>query len=329
MINVDNFDVITVGLSGGKDSTALALWVKFESGWDMSKVLFTFCETGNEDPFTYAFLDYLRTVIGDIQVIDPGETLYELSSRKRRFPSAKARFCTIDLKIKPKHQFLSSLIDGGMKPLNVTGVRRAFGSANNERASTEIFDLDAFRYGERNYIVDECHPLAYYSIGDVWDTHKKYLSVDAICEIVRADPEMDKARKDKLIRVIKRNKIPRNPLYDIGSTRVGCFPCINSRKAEIKSLAKWRPERINFIREWEIEVSKRKLGEEVYSGFFAPSTVTKNFRSKRVIGTDGIEHFVCTVDDVVQWAQTSRGGVQYQMDFDEVSSVCQIGSHCE
>ncbi len=94
-------------------------------------------------------------------------------------------------------------------------------------------------------------------------------------------------------------------------------------------MAKWRPERIDFIRDWELAISEHRQGEETYSGFFAPSSVTRNFRSKRVVGKDGIEHYVCTVDDVVLWAQTSRGGKQFQMDFEEESSVCQIGGHCE
>ena len=149
-----------------------------------------------------------------------------------------------------------------------------------------------------------------------------------MCQIVQHDLEMSDGNKEKLISIISKNGIPRNPLYDIGSTRVGCFPCINSRKSEIRAMAKWRPKRIDFIRSMEKWITERKKGSEVYSGFFAPSTVTKNFRSKRVVGEDGIVHFVCTIDDVVQWSQTSRGGKQYQMDFDE-ESACQIGGHCE
>lgn len=328
-MNIDKFDIVTVGLSGGKDSTALALWVKLESGWDMSKVVFTFCETGNEDPFTYAFLSYLESVIGDIVVINPGETLYELSMRKSRFPSAKARFCTQSLKIYPKHDLLSLFVDHGLRPLNVTGVRRQEGKASNNRGDAELFDYDVFRCRDNDYIIDTCHPLAYWSLDDVWDIHKRHLSIDAIADIIDADESMSESGKSALKRRLSATGIPRNPLYDIGSTRVGCFPCINSRKSEIKSMAKWRPERIDFIRDWELAISEHRQGEETYSGFFAPSSVTRNFRSRRVVGKDGIEHYVCTVDDVVLWAQTSRGGKQYQMDFEEESSVCQIGGHCE
>ena len=56
---IEDFSIYHVGLSGGKDSTALALWVRYESGLPQDRVRFSFCDSGNEDPLTYAYLGYL------------------------------------------------------------------------------------------------------------------------------------------------------------------------------------------------------------------------------------------------------------------------------
>lgn len=46
-----------IGISGGKDSTALLLWAVHESGYDPNSLDVTFCNTHNEHQITY---DYVR-----------------------------------------------------------------------------------------------------------------------------------------------------------------------------------------------------------------------------------------------------------------------------
>lgn len=77
-----------------------------------------------------------------------------------------------------------------------------------------------------------------------------------------------------------------NPLYTFGFNRVGCAPCINSGKEDILNWATRFPEMIDKIRAWEAR-----------SGitFFPPMA-------------PGAYHN--TVDQVVDWARTSRGGRQ-------------------
>lgn len=48
------------GISGGKDSTALAIWMVKDSGYPRESLEFSFCDTGNESPVTYRYLDYLE-----------------------------------------------------------------------------------------------------------------------------------------------------------------------------------------------------------------------------------------------------------------------------
>lgn len=80
-----------------------------------------------------------------------------------------------------------------------------------------------------------------------------------------------------------------NPLYTMGFGRVGCAPCVNSNKNDILEWATRFPEMIDKVRGWE-----QRTG---YSFF-------------RVPREDGSYRFV---DDIVDWAKTSRGGKQYSL----------------
>lgn len=87
---------------------------------------------------------------------------------------------------------------------------------------------------------------------------------------------------------------PINPLYSMGFNRVGCAPCIVSSKEDIANWQARRPEMLAKIAKWE-------------------KTIT--LPSKTEPGFDWFQHIVPrlkrnSVEDVIDWAQTSRGGRQ-------------------
>jgi 3'-phosphoadenosine 5'-phosphosulfate sulfotransferase (PAPS reductase)/FAD synthetase len=59
---------------------------------------------------------------------------------------------------------------------------------------------------------------------------------------------------DDVIAIHKRHGLLPNPLYLKGASRVGCWPCINSRKSEIALVADTDPARIDQIRALEQRV---------------------------------------------------------------------------
>ena len=96
--------------SGGKDSTALLLWLR-EQGREFTAV---FNDTGWEHPLTYAYIEEInQSVLGGALIrLKPEEWVPErttekyadmrdLVSRKGRVPSVRARFCTEYLKTNP------------------------------------------------------------------------------------------------------------------------------------------------------------------------------------------------------------------------------------
>lgn len=93
-----------------------------------------------------------------------------------------------------------------------------------------------------------------------------------------------------------------NPLYRLGMGRVGCMPCIMARKAEIGEIARRWPEEINRVAEWETLVADASRSGR--ATFFAADKTTDQ-------PVDGVYPSVRRVAD---WAQTSRGGKQYDLE---------------
>jgi 3'-phosphoadenosine 5'-phosphosulfate sulfotransferase (PAPS reductase)/FAD synthetase len=87
-----------------------------------------------------------------------------------------------------------------------------------------------------------------------------------------------------------------NQLYKMGFSRVGCAPCINASKEDIREWAARFPEMIDKLRGWEARVGRT---------FFAPCV-------------PGME--INFVDDVVRWAKTERGGKQFSLPFVEADA---------
>lgn len=94
-----------LSLSGGKDSTALAIFMRGR----ITEMEYVFCDTEQELPETYEYLDRLEVFLGkEIKRLKHnGKGFDELLQTRRGFlPSAQARWCTEYLKIKPFEKYV-------------------------------------------------------------------------------------------------------------------------------------------------------------------------------------------------------------------------------
>ena len=281
-----DYDIYHVGISGGKDSTALLLWAVNHSGFPADKIHASFCDTGNEHQLTYDYIKMLSDKVHFIETITPPLDFYELAIKKMRFPSTKARFCTQQLKIFPTQNHIKQWQKQDLSVLLMSGVR-----ANESEARSKLTE---FAYDDY-YFCDIYRPLLSWTIDKVWELHNQH-------------------------------GIPKNPLYDYGARRVGCFPCIMSNKLEIRNIAKNFPERIDKIREAEKITGRGKT----LSTFFSPSKVPSWFRSLKVITKKGVEVRVPTIDDVVDWSKTGMyKASQYEFDMQEIVSCESNIGMCE
>jgi len=88
-----------LSLSGGKDSTALAIYMKDR----VPEMEYMFCDTGEELKETYAYLDKLEAFLGKtILRLNPDRPFtHYLKLYRQVLPDPQTRWCTRMLKIKP------------------------------------------------------------------------------------------------------------------------------------------------------------------------------------------------------------------------------------
>jgi 3'-phosphoadenosine 5'-phosphosulfate sulfotransferase (PAPS reductase)/FAD synthetase len=93
-----------VSLSGGKDSTALAIYLRDR----IPKLEYVFCDTGEELPETYEYLDELEVVLGKpITRLNPKKQFkHYLEIYGGILPDPRTRWCTRKLKIEPFEEFV-------------------------------------------------------------------------------------------------------------------------------------------------------------------------------------------------------------------------------
>ena len=242
-----------VSISGGKDSTALLLLALERETPNLEVV---FADTGHEHAQTYDYVRYLedalnvpiRWVRADFRMriankrefimkqwvkdgvsqskidralellVPTGNPFLDLCLWKGRFPSTKARFCTMELKHEPitKKVLMPALRQSPMV-LSWQGVRREESLA---RARLYDFDLDADLPGIVNY-----RPILRWTVEEVFAFHR-------------------------------RHGIKHNPLYEQGMGRVGCMPCIHARKDELREIGTRFPDEIARVSQWEKLVSQ-------------------------------------------------------------------------
>lgn len=298
MSRVEEHNVVSV--SGGKDSEAtLALAIER----NVSNLVAVFADTGNEHPATIEHVAYLQDALGvEIRTIRAdfsnwfarrrsyldgerarrewpedvrlraielmaatGNPFLDLCMLKGRFPSRKAQFCTQHLKREPIYsQVFMPLLLRGERVVSWQGVRR-----NESEARRELPEFE-----------------------------KEFGDDDSGAGIWLYRPILDWSAED-VFRYVESRGLKHNPLYTQGMTRVGCMPCINVAKGELREIADRFPEHVERIAEWEGIVSR--VAKREVATFFAAR------------GEENVTLARHGVRSRVEWSRTSRGGRQLQM----------------
>lgn len=292
---------IVCSVSGGKDSIAMALWIKEQGLEESNDVHYVFADTGWEHPVLYEYIEStVKPLLGErfhtvVSKKYPGG-MPDLVVSKGAMPSRMSRFCTEQLKTIPIRDYLRGLGNDPL-PINAVGIRAAESKARSK--------MDRWEPGSilGKNLCDTWRPLITWVVADVVEIHR-------------------------------RNNIKPCALYlkdQYPSERVGCWPCIMSKKSEILALVKTDPDRIVQIRTLEEKVAEKAAERLAKTGeTFESRGIGKPAFFQAKTGRTG----ECwPIDKVVKWAKTERGGHQYGLELflpaDEKDRGCQLWGLCD
>jgi 3'-phosphoadenosine 5'-phosphosulfate sulfotransferase (PAPS reductase)/FAD synthetase len=264
-----------------------------------------FMDTGWEHAVTYEYLrGELTRVIGPITEIRGPKTMEQLIQSKGMFPSRQRRFCTEELKVLPMQRYLRGLMDAGHDIVNAVGIRHEESAARSTAAEWE---------DSKTFDCDVWRPLIKWTLDDVVAIHA-------------------------------RHGLKPNPLYLLGASRVGCWPCIMARKGEIKLIAETDPARIERLErlEGETGVAAKARYERDRAKWLAapdpepeePAAGTEEHedwsrkherwaKKKRRLESPFVMptwfqspmggYGMMPIRQVVEWSKTARGGRQFEL----------------
>lgn len=243
---------VVVTFSGGKDSLAALLWVREHITRNFTTV---FCDTGWEHPLTYDYINRIADKL-HLDLVILKSTKYcgmvDLARQKKRWPSARARFCTQELKTKPCIDYVLDTIQDNM--LMVQGIRAAESPARAAMAKQCTY----FKYYFEPYGYDKNgKPRRYsYRKKEVRLFREKFAD-----DLLR--PVFDWSAQQVIDYIVAAGLAP-NPLYKMGYKRVGCWPCIMASQRDILNISRQSPERIEQI---------ATLETTLHSSFFGPDKI--------------------------------------------------------
>lgn len=101
-----------LSLSGGKDSTALAFFIKENHPKIHEKIEYVFYDTGCDLEETYDYLNKIKVFLNkDITFVKPQRSFEDIFYKDRVLPTIFKRWCTYYLKVKPTGIFLKKKIE--------------------------------------------------------------------------------------------------------------------------------------------------------------------------------------------------------------------------
>lgn len=116
-------DIHVLGISGGRDSAALAVYVR--QHYPELDVEYFFTDTGKELPEVYEFLGRLEGFLGKpIARLNPRRDFdFWLREYHHFLPSAQTRWCTRQLKLAPFEQWVRPMLAAGDKVTSYVAIR--------------------------------------------------------------------------------------------------------------------------------------------------------------------------------------------------------------
>lgn len=206
---------VIVSFSGGKDSQAFLIQACKEFGAENIEAVF--CDTKWEHHLTYEHINSVVKKLG-VKLVTLQNKIggfENLCKRMKWFPDTTHRMCTVQLKIQP---MIDYVLTHNEDLVIIQGIRASESASRSKMPCSanyfqEYFDTKNKRLYRKNDVLKWC------------ENHTATVE----------RPMLGMGAQDIIDYILKNGQQP-NPLYKQGANRVGCYPCIYARLAEIKSM---------------------------------------------------------------------------------------------
>jgi len=312
-----------ISVSGGKDSTAVLLLALERC--PPGSVVPIFCDTGNEHQAVYDYLAYLEQALG--------VTIHRLRADFSRQLLAKRMFIARDVRTgrdkagrrlrwsnKAKRRALAVMHPSGNPFLDLCMWKGRFPSRMAQFCTEELkrnmavgFQMDLMDAG---YCVISWQGVR----RDESQRRRNAKKAERVAPRLRILRPIVDWTAAQVFDLAASRRVQPNPLYLQGMGRVGCMPCINCGKDELRQIAVRWPEHIERIAEWERIVSAcSKRGGSTFM------TDTHLGQDRRQVFAD------LHIWSRIEWAKTTRGGRQYDLlvGLDEPTACSSVYGLCE
>lgn len=315
-----------VSLSGGKDSTATALMVLERH--DRHECRFVFADTGNEHQATYDYaLGYLPLALGinvDVARADFSDEFATKRANLARIAAGEPESAVYGRR-KFMYAWTAAAAARALELLHPTGnpyldlclVRGGFPSRKRQFCTQYLKRDPLVQYQlelvDQGYFVESWQGVR----ADESEARRWLPSYEWMGGGMAVYRPILRWKVADVFEAHSAAGITPNPLYRQGMSRVGCMPCINSSKAELREIGRRFPEEVERVAEWERLVASVCRPESPVS-FFHQGTQGHIGKDPRIY-------------TVLEWARTDRGGRQFSLlsDLDEPTACSSVYGLCE
>jgi 3'-phosphoadenosine 5'-phosphosulfate sulfotransferase (PAPS reductase)/FAD synthetase len=251
-----------VSVSGGKDSTATLL-LALETNWS-DDVRAVFADTGNEHEITLEYIDYLERMTG-VTITRVMADFTDVLARKRvkllqiadGVPESEIYGSRVfSAQWTPERAAIAAekLRPTGNAFLDLCLLKGGFPSKMRQFCTEHLKQVPIERYTMA--LIDEGHTIEqWHGVRAEESKHRAGYPDHEWGPLISIRRPILRWGVDRVFEQHRRYGVNPNPLYSMGSKRVGCMPCINGR-SELSNIARRYPQHVEKVREYERLVSE-------------------------------------------------------------------------